>query len=411
MRELIDLTEADMILQSSVEQMETEYVSLTQSLNRVLAEHINASCNIPPFNRSPLDGYAILASDTEKANKETPVKLMLVDTVPAGYTSERKVLPGTVVKVSTGAPIPEGATAVVKYEETKKDGETVTLFKKYSHNENIVFAGEDVSVGEEVIQKGIVIDSRAIGMLAALGHTRVKVFKQPRIAIFSTGDELVDAEKSLGPGKIRNSNSYALAAEISSLGGQPVIYGNIQDDLCATTEVLNKALSECNLILSTGGVSVGDYDVVKEAMVKAGFELLFWRVNLKPGTPAVAGVKEGKLAIGLSGNPGAALITFDLLAKPIIKKLKGQNSYKRKIVKGKLADSFPKSSKQMRLLRAQTSLLGGKPVARLTGSQSPGVMKSILYCNSYVVVNAGSGPLEPGAMVDIILTKEMEVLE
>lgn len=407
MRELISLTEAEEVLLSNTVFMEKNKINLNESLGAVLAESVVAKENIPPFNRSPLDGYAILDSDSNSASKDNPVTLEIIDEAPAGFVASKKIVSGTAIKVTTGAQIPEGATAIVKFEDTEFTDKKVDIFQHYDKWSNIAFAGEDVSQGETILPKGQIITPEVIGMLAALGIWEVATFKKPRVGLFSTGDELIDVNDNLRPGKIRNSNLYALAAEIEKMGAEPIAFGIVPDSLEKTTLVIEEALEKCDLIISTGGVSVGDYDVVKDAMTSAGMELLFWRVNLKPGTPAVAGKKDGKIMIGLSGNPAAALITFELLARPLILKSMGVKNIQRPRLKAEMLDSFQKSSKQMRFLRGYTTLQDGKPVVSLTGRQSPGVMKSILYSNSLIVVEAGAKPLVPGDEVTVILTKEM----
>lgn len=407
MRQLIPFTEAREIILDYPMKLSVEEVKLMDGIGRVLAEPVTAGDNLPPFNRSPLDGYAFCTADTRLASQENPVALAIIEEVPAGKVASKRIIPGTAIKVTTGACLPEGADGVLPYEKTKFDEKTVCISTPVTANSNISFAGEDVAQGEQVIAANTIITAETIGMLAALGVTTVKVFCKPKIGILSTGDELIDINDPLKPGKIRNSNLYSLAAMLKVLGCEPVLLGMVADDLKQTTEKLLQAL-ECDLVISTGGVSVGDYDVVKEAMVKAGAEILFWRVDIRPGTPLVCGEKDGKLLLGLSGNPAAAMITFELFVKPLIEKSFGL-PYHLKKVTGRLEGSFSKITNQMRFLRAKTCWDDGEIVTSLTGMQNPGVMKSILYSNSLIIVPAGTGPLQEGELVDIILTKELEV--
>jgi molybdopterin molybdotransferase len=407
MRQLVLFTEAREIILAYPVSLDTDEVALMDGLSRVLAEPVVASSNLPPFNRSPLDGFAVCALDTKLASEKEPVSLQVVEEVPAGKVAEKQVVPGAAIKVTTGACLPDGADAVIPYEKTRFNEQAVWISTPVAPNSNISFTGEDVAKGEQVIPANTKITPEIIGMLAALGISKVKVLRKPKIGILSTGDELIGMEGPLIPGKIRNSNLYSLAAMVTQLGCEPVLFGMVGDNLEQTAAKLKLAL-ECDLIISTGGVSVGDYDVVKEAMELAGAKILFWRVDIRPGTPVVCGEKEGKLLLGLSGNPAAALITFELLVKPLILKSFGL-PWQMKTVTGRLQGGFAKVTNQLRFLRAKTSWQGNELVTSLSGMQNPGVMKSILSSNSLIMVPAGAGPLQEGDLVDIILTKELEV--
>jgi len=406
MRQLIPFAEAREIILEYTISLDTDEVALMDGLSRVLAEPVIANNNLPPFNRSPLDGFAVCSLDTKLASEERPVPLQIIEEVPAGKVAEKQVVIGTAIKVTTGASLPKGADGVIPYEKTKFNEQLVWISTPIVENSNISFAGEDVAEGEQVIPANTKITPESIGMLAALGIFRVKVFRKPKIGILSTGDELIGIDEPLVPGKIRNSNLYSLAAMITQLGCEPVLYGLVGDNLEETAAKLEQAL-ECDLVISTGGVSVGDYDVVKEAMGIAGARILFWRVDIRPGTPVVCGEKGGKLLLGLSGNPAAALITFELLVKPLISKSFGL-PWQLKTVTGRLQGGFAKVTNQLRFLRAKTNWQANELVTSLSGMQNPGVMKSILTSNSLIMVPAGAGPLREGDLVEIILTKELE---
>ncbi|MDW7674401.1 MAG: molybdopterin molybdotransferase MoeA, partial [Bacillota bacterium] len=282
MRQLIPIDEArDIILQNPIS-LNHEKVCISNSLNRVLAEPIIARENLPPFNRSPLDGYAVCTSDLTTASEDNPITLNIIEEVPAGKVSNESLTKGTAIKVTTGACLPSGADAVIPFEKTEFTITTVKITEPLQPNSNISFAGEDVAVGEQVIPANTIITPERIGMLAALGYSKVQVFRKPKIALLSTGDELINLDEPLAPGKIRNSNLYTLAAMVKKLGGDPVLLGIVSDSLEDTAAMLQEA-SQYDLVITTGGVSVGDYDVVKDAMTKIGAELLFWRVNIRPG--------------------------------------------------------------------------------------------------------------------------------
>lgn len=407
MRQLITFAEAQEIILSYPIIMEVEKVNLTAALDRVLAEPVIADHSLPPFDRSPLDGFAVRSIDTQGANRDHPVVLEIIEEVPAGKVATKHLEESTAVKVTTGAPLPVGTDAIIAFEQTEFDKKNVNIFSPIKPNSNICIAGEDVQKGETVISAKTKIAPEHIGIMAALGLAQVPVYRKPKIAILSTGDELIDISQPLASGKIRNSNMYNLGASIEALGCEPVLLGMVSDDLAEITTALKKALAY-DLVITTGGVSVGDYDLVKEAMNNVGATNLFWRVDIRPGTPIVCNEIQKKLLIGLSGNPAAALITFELLVKPLINKSFGL-PYKHKIVKGTLTTDFNKNTKQMRFLRAKTKVTENGLVTALTGLQNSGVMKSVLDYNSLIRVPVGTGPLKAGTTVEIFLTKELEV--
>jgi len=401
--QMIPLEKAQQIILQEAGVLPAEEIGLLQSLNRVLAHDIYAGDNLPPFDRSPLDGYAVRAEDIAPASLENPVCLEVIEEIRAGYEAVREVTPGTAIAVMTGSPLPGGADVVVMFEETQRQGQAVSVCKSYPANSNISRAGEDVRKGEMVLEAGSVITPGAVGMLAALGYSRVEVFRRPRVALLSTGDELVDIDQPLRPGKIRNSNLYALAAAVQEAGGETVLLGVAPDEREATAHKVSQGLAEADLVLTTGGVSVGDYDVVKEVLAGLGADLLFWRVAMKPGTPSVAAKKGDKLVIGLSGNPAAALITFELLVRPALRKMQGRKGIWRQGATAVMEDQFLKNGRQRRFLRAMVYREKGGYRVALAGKQNPGVMKSILHCNALIDVPPERGPLQAGDTVEVIL--------
>ncbi|KKM11977.1 hypothetical protein SY88_05900 [Clostridiales bacterium PH28_bin88] len=389
----------------------TEEVPILSALGRVLAQDVRAREDIPPFDRSPLDGYAVRAEDLAGATRATPAALKVIAEVPAGRVSPLPVSPGTAVKIMTGAPIPPGANAVVKVEDTDGGGELVRVFSSLRPESNIARAGEDVQMGELVLEKGMVLRSGAIGMLAAVGVSPVPVYRKPRVAVLCTGEELVDILAFLSPGKIRNSNLYGLAAAIMEAGGEPVLMATVPDRLEDIITQLEQALEAADLVVTTGGASVGEYDLMRDAFRLAGAEMLFWRVAMKPGTPALAAEKDGKLLIGLSGNPAAALIAFEHLVRPAILLMGGRQKWQRPRASGVMAEGFAKGGGPRRFLRVTAHREGGGYRVDLTGKQSPGVLQSILRCNALVDVPAGSSPLQAGQEVQLILLTESEDAE
>lgn len=403
MRTLIPLEEAQTILLNGVQPLGTEKVDLMQAVGRNLGEDIISGMNLPPFDRSPLDGYSLRAVDTIGASHESPVALQVIEEVPAGHVAHYVVRQGTAIKVMTGAPIPSGADVVIRYEDTRREGDRVFIFNSLKPLANICFAGEDVKKDDIVLTRGRRLNYGAVGVLASLGFSQVPVFKSPQVAIISTGDELVDLGRPLGNGKIYNSNSYSLAAAVTEAGGKPSILPTVPDRVESITQRVKEGLRESQLVITSGGVSAGDYDVVMDAFREAGADILFWKVDIRPGTPVVCARKEEKYLIGLSGNPAAALITFELLVRPLIRKMAGSSFLYRKQVKAPLVGGFHKSSPQRRILRATQVWDENGLTLRLAGKQNPGVIRSIVECDALVDIPQGSGPLAPGAVVSALL--------
>lgn len=402
MLEYVALEEAQRIMLDTAAVTETEDIDLMDSVNRVLAEDIYAGIDLPPFDRSPLDGYALRSDDTKNSTKTNPARLQIIAEVAAGYTTGKKLEPGTAIKVLTGAPIPSGADVVIKYEDTVEANGEVLIFAPLKENSNLVWAGEDVKKGEKLIEKGTVVTYGEIGMIAAQGKPTIKVYKKPEVAIISTGDELAEVGETLGPGKIYNSNLYAIGAAVISSGGIPVLMGVVPDRISDSMEKISAALNRADIVLTTGGVSVGDYDVIKDVFKNIGAEILYWRVAMKPGSPAVFARRGGKLLIGLSGNPAAAVITYQLMVKPLIYKTSGRKNYMLQRITAIMEDKFTKRCSQRRFLRASLFFKEGKVFASLTGKQSNGVMKSIMGCNAFVEIMPGDS-IKEGDTVNVIL--------
>jgi len=380
-----------------------EEICVTDSFERILAEDIVAGFPLPPFCRSPLDGYALRAADTATAHEDNPITLRVTQTVYAGEVPTKPLLAGETTAVTTGAPLPEGSDSVIKFEAIRRDGDTIAISTPLRAGENVVPQGEDIARGEKALEKGTNITPAAVGLLASLGLLRVKVFKKPRVAVISTGDELLDLGEPLRPGKIYNSNLYTLSAQIREAGGTAFPIGAIPDEKTAITAALKRALLEYDMIITTGGASVGGKDLVKEAIALSGANTLFWKVGMKPGTPAVCGEKDGKLIVGLSGNPSAAMITFIMLVRPILRAMAGKRSVNLPEVSAVMEEPFRKKSSQRRLLRAVVTWKDGAYHAIPAGIQSPGALKSMVVCNSLIDIPAEHGPLQAGEKVKAVL--------
>lgn len=403
MRKKISLEEALELLLNHSLQMEEEQVHLMDALGRVLSKDVVAQENTPPFDRSPYDGYAFRSEDTKKATKETPALLEVIEEVPAGYAPKNKAVSGTAIKILTGAPIPEGADAVIMYEATSRRDNLVAIYTPAKPGENVIRCGEDVRKGAIIALQGALITPPLLGLLAAQGISAISVYRRPRIGVVNTGDELLDVAESLAPGKIRNSNSYTLMGYIQLIGAEPVILGTAQDRTEAVASLIEKGLEKADMVITTGGVSVGDYDVVGKSVELIGAETLYWKLDLKPGSPTLAAAKDGKLILGLSGNPAAAMIIFQLLGFPYIRKMAGRGDYLNQKLEVVLKKDFPKSSPKRRFLRGRLSYDGGATFMDSTGGQGNGVLSSLIGSNLLVEIPAGSGPVQSGTKLTAYL--------
>jgi len=403
-RENLLLEEAQEVLLNQARPLGKTLVPLMEAFGRVVGQDIRACDNVPPFNKSPLDGYALRSHDTRKASPLNPVRLTVREEVRAGCMPGQEVVPGTAIKVMTGAPLPAGADAVIKYEDVKEGENCLEVYQPLKAGGNIIQAGDDITQGELVAPQGSLVSPALAGLLASLGLSRIPVFSQIRAAIVSTGDELMTPFEPLVPGKIYNSSLYSLEARCRELGALPVILGNVPDRVEAVAVCLQQGLATADIVISTGGVSVGDYDVVQDALSELGAEIIFWKIKMKPGSPLIAALKDNKIIIGLSGNPAAAMVTFDLVAVPVLKKMMGQNQLLPGKTKAVFLDRFDKPSPERRFLRARLHRRNGMDFVRLTGEQGNGVLKSLVACNVLIDVPAGSGPLKTGQQVNAYIT-------
>ena len=390
---------AQELLLSAVNPVGVERISLSECGGRILAQDLIAQENVPAFDRSPYDGYALRAEDTALATEGHPVILRVLEEVPAGAVPTKEITSGTAAKVLTGAPIPQGADVVVMYEKTEFTDHSVMLFEPLKAGDNIVRTGEDIRKGTVLAQAGTVIDPGLSGTLAAQGVANPYIYRIPRMAILSTGSELVEADDIPEAGKIRNTNRYMLETALKRLGCEPVYLGIAGDSVADISALINKGLSECDAVITTGGVSVGDYDLTPAAMEASGAEILFRGVDIKPGMACAYGIKDGKLICGLSGNPASALTNFYAVALPALRKLTGQRAYLPQKIQVKLSNGFPKKSPKTRFLRGRLELKDGMVCMNLPKDQGNVVLSSTIGCDVMAVAPAGSGPLDAGTVL------------
>lgn len=404
MKKFIALEEALEILNKNTKALKSEVVSIKDSLKRVLYGDVKSKINNPPFNKSVFDGYAFKSEDSKGTSKENPIELKIVDEIFAGMWPEIEIKHGEAIRIMTGAPIPMGADCVLKQEETERHGDLVKIFKEMKSYENISFMGEDIKIGETLIKKGKRLDYADLGILASSGISEVLVYKKPRVSIISTGDEVCDINSTLKPGKIYDSNLYSLSARIEELGYNVLSMEHVGDNILKIGEAIEKAFEKSDIVFTTGGASVGEKDLMQKVSESIGFEKLFWKIKIKPGSAVVCSKKEEKILISLSGNPNAALTTFELLGKPVLKKLEGEEeNINIKREKGVLMDSFNKKSPQRRFLRGNVIYDEKGTKVYITQIKSGnGILSSLLNANCLIEIEKGNEGLNRGEVVNII---------
>ncbi len=389
---------------NEIGRLEPETMALPEALGRVLAQSIASQEEVPPFANSAMDGYALRSDDTQAASARAPRRLRLVGTVQAGSVAERPVGAGEAMRILTGAPVPPGANAVIQQELTQIGEGWIEVQQPVVAGNNVRHPGEDIRRGTLVLQEGAVLGPSEIGVLASLGVAAVNVYRRPVVSILATGDELVEIHESLRPGQIRNSNSYLVAAAVTLAGGIPRPLGIARDQV---EELRTKLLAaeEADLIITSGGVSVGDYDLVKDILRERGV-IDFWRVNLKPGKPLAFGRLGGTPLLGLPGNPVSAAVTFELFARPVLRKMQGFTRLLRPIVQVRLLDGIQEASNRRHYVRAHVEWREGGFVATTTGRQDSHILSSMLGANALLVIPEGSPPMQPGEMAQAMLLVE-----
>jgi molybdopterin molybdotransferase len=391
--------------------LEPERVPLLDALGRVLADDVYADISIPPHDNSAMDGYAIQADDVTVAGPETPVRLRVIENLAAGYIASREVSPGTAVRIMTGAPVPAGADSVVRFERTHQDGEWVDVFYASPVGNNIRPAGEDVRQGDLVLQAGTRIRPQEIGMLASLGCEWIDAIRRPRVAILATGDELADIDEPLGPGKIRNSNSYSNAAQVIKYGGVPIMLGIARDKESDLTAKIKEGLEQgVDLFLTSGGVSVGDFDVVKTVLAAEG-EMTFWRVRMKPGKPLAFGrleTADGRIVpmLGMPGNPVSVMVSFEIFARPAILKMLGATDLDKPRVRATLVDAIDSKDERRHYVRVRVTEDDGEYRAELTGGQGSGILNSMVLANGLAIISEDWTGVPAGTEVEVILLND-----
>lgn len=406
---MLSVEEALKKLLDTLRVLEPERKPLLQALGQVLAEDITADEDVPGYDNSAMDGYAVIAADTSSASEQAPVRLRVVGYLAAGYVASQKVESGTALRIMTGAPMPMGADAVVQFEHTDERSrdargvvpDSVLVFRPAQATLNVRRAGEDVRLGELVLSRGSLLRPAEIGVLASLGHSTVPVIRRPVVAVLSTGDELVEIDQPTQPGKIRNSNSYSVSALVSQAGGIARPLGIVRDNLEDVVERL-RTLGGVDMLVTSGGVSVGDYDVVKDALRAEG-QVTFWQVRMKPGKPLAFGSVRGVPLLGLPGNPVSAMISFELFGRPAILKMLGRTEFARPQVAAIVHGQARNKDGRRHFLRARVERRAGSWHATLTGPQGSGILTSMAQANGLVIVPEDVSSLREGDSARVLM--------
>ena len=399
--ERVTLEQALEILLGKVDLIEEkEEVILWSVLGRILAEDIVAKKDQPPFPRSPLDGYAVRSMDIVNASKETPVVLEVIDEVMAGYMSKKEVVKGTAIRIMTGAPIPDGADCVIMQEDTNYGETMVEIYKPLKAFQNYCFQGEDYKVGDKLISKGARLGAIEIGVLASLGCQRVHIYRKPKIALLTTGDEIVLPGEELKEGKIYDSNLYTLGSRLVELGIEVPIEERIDDDKQLVADKIEEVIDSVDMVITTGGVSVGKKDIMHDVFELLGCERLFWKIAMKPGMPTLCGLYKGKLIVCLSGNPFGASVNLEVLVRPLLEKMTKRKELKVQRKQAIMEDSFLKKSPVTRYVRAYYE---DGHVRLPKGSNDSGVLSSLIGCNCIIEILAGTEKVEKGECVSVVM--------
>jgi molybdopterin molybdotransferase len=404
---MLSVEEALARILAAIPVLGSETVELTAALGRVLAEPVIAGRDLPPWDNSSMDGYAVRSGDTAPAAPERPVRLRLLGEVPAGSVAERPVQAGEAYRILTGAPMPPGADTVVPQEEVGRDGDTVLLSRRVEARTFVRPRGEDIRAGDPVLAAGTVLGPPALGVLAALGKALVRVHQRPRVAILSTGDEVAEPGDERKPGQIFDSNRFSLHGLVEAAGGQATDHGIVPDLYDVLHAKLRAAAATADIVLTSGGVSVGDYDLVKAVLQDAG-GIDFWQVAMQPGRPLAVGRIGAAHFFGLPGNPVASMLTFHLFVRPALWKLAGRSELFPPTFHAVAMEPMAKKAGRREFKRgilsyASTSAGGGRWEVRTTGPQGSGILTSMTLANCFVIIEEERGDVAAGDAVTVEL--------
>lgn len=407
---MISVDEALERVMAHINPLPAETKPLLDAQGQTLAEDIVAAFALPPWDNSAMDGYAVRAEDVQGATHERPRRLRVCGVAAAGHPFDRAVLPGTAVRIMTGALIPQEADAVVPFEDTSEGmaqsarGGEIAVFQEARLGQHIRRTGEDVRPGQLVLAKGTPLGAAEIGLLAALGHQTVPVTRRPRVAVLATGDELREPGQPLEPGAIYNSNGYAIAAMVAEAGGTPVLLGIARDTRESLLARLN-SVGGIDFFITVGGVSAGDFDEVKRILAAEG-EIDFWQVRMKPGRPLAFGRLNGVPFLGLPGNPAAAMVAFEVFARPAIRKMLGRRGLGRPVVQAILKDEVLNRDGRRAFVRVRLGREESRLVAWLTGPQGSGMLTSMVGAQGLAIIPEETSLVCAGDEVQVLVLDE-----
>jgi molybdopterin molybdotransferase len=394
-----------------VSPLEVQRVPLRQARGRVLAEDVRSPLALPPWDNASMDGYAVRSADVGNAGAPNPVTLTVVGTIAAGSPSTHVLAQGEAMRIMTGAPVPSGADTVIRVEDTDAGTSRVQILSGRDVLKNVRPRGEDLAPGQIAIARGEQLYPGHIGLLASVGCGEVPVFRQPRVAVLASGDELVDVDRfqdvlagDSASGKIVSSNSYSLEAAVEQAGAIPLSLGFVSDDPAALRDRLGNV--DCDFLLTTGGVSVGEFDFTRSVLAELGASERFWRVRMRPGAPVGFGLLRGTPWLGLPGNPVSTLVTFELFARPAIRKMLGHSRLFRRTMRVRLGENVDISGTLTHYLRAFVRHDDGEVIAKLTGPQGSGLLSSMARANALLVIPAERPHLKAGDEVDAMLLRD-----
>jgi molybdopterin molybdotransferase len=404
---MISVEEAQEKVLSYVSVLEGEEKPILDCLGQVLDEDIYSAIDVPPLDNSAMDGYAVKAEDVADATASSPVYLNVIGEIRAGEIPKEEVGRLTALRIMTGAPLPHGADSVVQFEDTdealrrERPPFQIGILDKVTKGQNVRRAGEDIARSQLVLHKGAVLRPSEIGVLASLGKSTTRVIRRPVVAIIATGDELVTLGQPLPEGKIYNSNSFSAAAQVLRYGGTPQVLGIARDRVKDIKDKIKEALS-ADMLLTSGGVSVGNYDLVKDVLAEQG-EVSFWTVRMKPGKPLAFGVIKGMPHLGLPGNPVSSMITFELFARPAILKMMGKRDFSKPMIEATLDGHIKNTDGRRIFARAIVSREGNRYMARIAGQQGSGVLTSMSRANGLVIVPEDVDAVGKGETVKVVM--------
>ncbi|MBP1706294.1 MAG: molybdopterin molybdotransferase MoeA [Chloroflexi bacterium] len=404
---------------SSIHLLDEEERPLMECLGQVLAEDIRSDIDVPPQDNSALDGYALRSVDIKGASPQNPRLLRVIDMIIAGGTPKKSVEPGTAIRIMTGAPTPGGADCVVGFEDTDETKRSLTskgvpdeiaILTEEKADSNIRKAGESIRKGDLVLARGTIIRPSEIGVLASMGRSKIRVIRRPIVAILATGDELTNLGEALTEGKIYNSNTYSVAAQVLREGGVPKLLGIALDNETSVVNKINQGL-DADLLITIGGVSMGDYDVVKDVLAKQG-EIVFWKVRTKPGKPLAFGtikrIGKGQSArdlphLGLAGNAVSCMVNYELFVRPAILKMMGRKNLAKPTIEAIIEDNIANNDSRRIFARVIVEKREGQYYARLTGPQGSGILTSMAMANGLAIVSEDKALVKSGEKLQVMM--------